>query len=164
MLFKEEQYFKHSKIGKIALAFVGVIFSIILIGLMVSKPESNKKLILAIAVCFASAIPFVLIFLLVKLKVRIDDRDIRYKYAPFVINEKTIKWTEVAEFRVREYSPLKEFGGWGYRRNIFTKKTCLNISGKIGLELKLKNGRTLMIGTQKRSELESFISKLKVNG
>lgn len=44
-------------------------------------------------------------------------------------------------------------GGWGIR--LWTKYgTVYNVSGNKGLFIKLKNGKTMVIGTQKSQELE----------
>ena len=59
---------------------------------------------------------------------------------------------------VRRYSPILEYGGWGYRPG--RKKLALNVSGNQGLEIKFRNGRKLMIGTQKREDLERVIRRL----
>ncbi|MGK0329715.1 MAG: hypothetical protein ACJAXF_003214, partial [Polaribacter sp.] len=68
----------------------------------------------------------------------------------------------------RTYLPISEFGGWGLRGGFFFnkgKEKAVNISGNIGIQLILKSGKKLLIGTQKESEaksvLETYKSKIK---
>jgi hypothetical protein len=62
----------------------------------------------------------------------------------------------VASIEVRKYSPIKEYGGWGFRYG-FKNGKAYNISGNMGLQLILKNGDRILIGTQKPEELETYL-------
>jgi hypothetical protein len=66
----------------------------------------------------------------------------------------------LAEVKVREYRPLAEYGGWGVRG--FGKNRALNVSGNFGLQLVMKDGAKMLIGTQKPQELEDFLKSLPV--
>ena len=50
------------------------------------------------------------------------------------------------------YNPIMDFGGWGYRVSWKGKGTALNVKGNKGIELILKNGKKITIGTQKPEE------------
>ncbi|MDC3336347.1 hypothetical protein OAW23_00610 [Flavobacteriales bacterium] len=158
MLFKEEQYFRNSKVGKICLIVLVFLFLGVIIFDFLNQSSINGSLV--IAEITTTLIPFLLIWTS-KLTTRLDDEKIKYRFTPYNWRIHEIKWSQVTSYQIRKYSPLKEFGGFGYRKKLFAKTVCLNISGNIGLELKLKNGRTLLIGTQRKDKLQSFLMRLK---
>ncbi len=43
------------------------------------------------------------------------------------------------------------------------KGTAYNVSGKIGLQLELKNGKKILIGTRKPEEIENLLHHLNVD-
>jgi len=103
------------------------------------------------------AVVFIL-FLYLKLKTRIDEKGVYYQFFPFQWNSKFIPWKNIDKCYVRKYNAITEFGGWGikfsFRKNIGKAVTT---KGKIGLQLELKNGNKILIGTQKKEELKRTI-------
>jgi hypothetical protein len=102
-----------------------------------------------------------------KLKTRIDEKGIHYQFFPFHFSLKTITWSEINAAKIRTYYPISEYGGWGLRGGFFLNKSkgnAINISGNIGIQLALKNGNKLLIGTQKKGEvkrvLENYQNKI----
>jgi hypothetical protein len=69
-----------------------------------------------------------------------------------------MKWNEVQQCYIREYSPIFEYGGWGWRYS-FSNGRAYNVSGKIGLQIVLKNGKRILIGTQKANKLKEYIEQ-----
>ncbi len=107
-----------------------------------------------------------LLVILVQLKTKVDENGVTYAYAPFV-STKHIAWKDIELAIVKDYQPIKEFGGWGFRVG-FGKKQALSVWGKKALRLKLKNGKELVLGTQRPEELSAvvqsfFQSHTKVN-
>ena len=108
-----------------------------------------------------------LLIFLIKLTTKIDEKGIQYQFYPFHFSIKKISWNEISKVGVRTYLPISEFGGWGLRGGFFFnkgKEKAVNISGNIGIQLILKSGKKLLIGTQKESEaknvLETYKSKI----
>ena len=97
-----------------------------------------------------------------KLETVIDDRAVYYRFPPFVNREHRLTQEDISEIYVRKYRPIWEYGGWGYRIRP-GKGKALNVSGNIGLQIILKNGKALLIGTAKREELERAVRRLKEN-
>ncbi|HID51898.1 MAG TPA: hypothetical protein EYP41_07675 [Anaerolineae bacterium] len=83
-------------------------------------------------------------------EVRPDGVSIRF----YPLTRRLIPYDQIAQVTPREYSPIKEYGGWGIR-GIPSKsqKMAYNVSGKEGVELVLGDGRTVMLGSQKAQEL-----------
>ena len=84
---------------------------------------------------------------MLKLYTRIDQEGVHYRMKPFQWKFKTIPWAEIDQIYVRKYSPILEYGGWGIRfgRN----GTAYNVSGNQGIQLVLKNGKRILLGTGK---------------
>ncbi|WP_026778144.1 hypothetical protein [Polaribacter sp. Hel_I_88] len=171
-VFKEEQRFTQTWLIIILIISIGVPFLFGVYGIMQQiiyknplgqKPMSDAGLIIFTISMF---ILTVLIFF-IKLTTKIDEKGIHYQFYPFHLSVKTISWSEVSKAGVRTYLPISEFGGWGLRGGFFFNKgkgKAVNISGDIGIQLILKNGKKLLIGTQKESEaksvLETYTSKI----
>lgn len=102
----------------------------------------------------------IVLFVFLKLKTRIDEKGIHYQFLPVHFSEKSIVWEDIDQCFVRKYKPLTEYGGWGIR-GLGKKNKAYNTKGSIGLQLILKNGRKLLIGTQKRDEIEQVIKTYK---
>lgn len=107
-------------------------------------------------------ISFVLIFgllLLLKLQTEITTEGISVRFFPF-LRLKSFAWNEFDQVYIRQYKPLIEYGGWGIRG--VRKNRAFNVSGKFGIQLIMKNGNKLLIGTKKPSEIEMVLKKLSL--
>jgi hypothetical protein len=91
-----------------------------------------------------------------KLKTRIDEMGIQYRFIPFHFSDRLIAWNDISKCYVRKYNPIVEYGGWGLKGGKLWNKRkgiAYNVRGNIGLQLVLKNGKKILIGTQKENEL-----------
>ena len=82
-----------------------------------------------------------------------------------------MQWSEIDKAYVRQYDALGEYGGWGLKGGKLWKKEkgkAINVSGDIGIQLELKDGKKLLIGTQMKTEVESVLktyeTKINNNG
>ncbi len=83
---------------------------------------------------------------------------ISYRYAPFHKSANVLTRDQISECYVRFYSPVREFGGWGMRTALNKKNgKAYNVSGKVGIQLELKDGRKILIGTNKGKEAEQAL-------
>jgi hypothetical protein len=85
-----------------------------------------------------------------KLYTRIDADGVHYRMFPFHFREQTLPWEEVDQIHVRQYSPILEYGGWGIRYGRNGK--AFNVRGNYGIQIVKKNGKRLLIGTQRPDE------------
>ncbi|EDP94246.1 hypothetical protein U8527_07445 [Kordia algicida OT-1] len=118
-----------------------------------SKPMSDTGLIIF------SIFIFLLIglFLVLRLKTNIDRAGIKMQYVPFV--KKNVSWNDVESVEVLDYGFV---GGWGIR--LWTVYgTVYNVKGSKGVAIKLTNGKKFLIGTQKATELEEVLRKIRQN-
>ncbi|MGC9330462.1 MAG: hypothetical protein ACP5DZ_01135 [Bacteroidales bacterium] len=113
------------------------------------------------ALCFMPLIPaFLLAFLYMnRLETVVTKKGVWLKYKPYHGKYRFYPWSEIENAYVRIYQPMKEYGGYGIRLLSGKSSGAYNVSGKTGLQLVFKNGRHLLIGTQKGDELKSVISQ-----
>ena len=57
-------------------------------------------------------------------------------------------------------SPIAEFGGWGIRYG-FGAGWVWNVSGNMGVQLELDNGRKVLIGSQRPAELKDALDRAR---
>jgi hypothetical protein len=151
-VFKEQQRFTQTWL--IVLLAISVIVPIVIIineYLDENTTMSSNEFILTLGGILVS-VTFIFFF---QLKTRIDEFGIHYQFFPFHLSMKTIHWKEINTATVRTYDPIGEFGGWGIKGGLFWDKSkgkCINISGDIGIQLIFKDGKKLLIGTQKKEE------------
>jgi len=90
-----------------------------------------------------------------KLETIVTEKYIQVKYFPFV--NKTFQLNDIEFMSLIDYGFV---GGWGIR--FWTRYgTVYNTSGSKGLHIQLKNGKTLVIGTQKPEKLEKIIKQIQ---
>jgi len=88
----------------------------------------------------------------------IKEDGIQIKFFPFT--DFIIPFNKIKNYKIREYRPIIEYGGWGIRFNQSGK--AYSVSGKIGLQIELSNGKSILIGTQKPDALlQSVIKNFK---
>lgn len=161
ILFKERQRFKQWWLWLIFLGINGFflfgVFKQVISGQQFgNKPMSNEGLILL------TGIVILLTFLLINchLDTIIKKEGVYVRFFPFHLKFKHYEWTELRKSFVREYVPIKEYGGWGLRLGMFTNGTAFNISGNQGLQLEFINNKKLLIGTNKPDELTKILSEI----
>ena len=103
------------------------------------------------------AIP--LLFYLFELRIKVNEDGLHYQFSPFHLKFHTIKMDEIESFKAMEYSPLKEYGGWGLKYGF--KGKAYNVSGNKGVKIFLKNGSNIMFGSQKHQELAKALKMAK---
>lgn len=100
------------------------------------------------------------VFFLMRLRTRIDDKGVHVRFFPFLWKEKTWRWEDIGDVYLKKYSPW-EYGGWGYR---FGKggTTAFTTKGYYGIHFVVKkNGSAILVGTQKPEEVESILKEYK---
>ena len=81
---------------------------------------------------------------------------IQIRYVP--LTSRRIPFGEIERFEARTYSPIREYGGWGLRGWGMDRR-AYNVSGNRGVELTLRDGGRVMIGSQRSEELAQAIAR-----
>jgi len=150
--FREAQKFKQWWVwllvyGGAALTWYGFIQQIILGKPFGTNPAPDWMMWL-MWVAIGLGLP--VFFHVLKLIVEVGHDQIHIRYVPLI--RRTIALDEIESYTVRTYRPIREFGGWGIRWGGHRRR-AYNVSGDQGVDLKLRNGQWLMIGSQKPEEL-----------
>ncbi len=98
-----------------------------------------------------------LFLLFTRLNTRIDQQGVTVKMTPLHWKPRTYKWSDIALANVRTYQPIVEYGGWGWRYSLSGAGIAYNIAGDQGLQLQLKSGKKILIGTQDPETLKRVL-------
>ena len=151
-IFKEEQRFTQWFLWLILISILllfmyGTIQQVFFNISFGNRPMSNTgALITTILFSF-----FVVLFKFLRLNTVINECGISYKFFPINKNHTLITWKNMAGISIIKYRPNSEYGGWGLKHGSYTVK------GNIAIKIQLKNGETLIIGTQKASDVKKVL-------
>ncbi len=166
-VFIEEQRFMQSWILLVVVLTSFLPITLAAKKVIESDGQDQSAIIAMIIVTIVVVLVFVLILFL-RLRTRIDERGIAYRFIPFHFHARFIPWNEIQKAHVRKYNPISEYGGWGIKGGVLRNKKkgiAYNVSGNIGIQLVLKNGKKVLIGTQKEHQVKSVLVRYqdKVN-
>ncbi|WP_339625157.1 hypothetical protein [uncultured Winogradskyella sp.] len=160
-VFEEEQRF--NQVWLIVLILVSVFIPLIIIVITYLKDSNtftvNELLLTIGSIVLASGVIFVF-----KLSTRIDEKGIHYKFFPFHWMYKCIQWNDINKAHVRHYDALNEYGGWGLKGGALWNKEkgkAINVSGSIGIQLELKTGKKVLIGTQQEKDAKNVLANYR---
>jgi len=128
-----------------------------------NHPMSDTGLMIVTALMLI----FSLFFIFMRMETIIDNTGISIRYIPLLWRFRTIPWDEIEEVYVRKYNALMENRGWGIQSNFslfrignaFSSSTAYTLYGNTGLQLKLKNGKRVLVGTQRGEEIEEILEQ-----
>lgn len=149
ILFREEQGFTQWFIwallfGLVGIPLYGIVQQILLKEPFGDHPMSDWGLILFLI----GTLLFCYFFWSVRLKTTISKDHVHIQFRPLA--NKKVYWRDVAKAEVVQYSP---WIGYGLRLST-SYGTVYNTRGNKGLQLILKEGKKMMIGTQRPREME----------
>jgi hypothetical protein len=155
ILFEEKQSFRQLWLWMVLLTINGILVygmfqQFVLHIPFGNNPMSNNGYILTVIFIMV----FNAFFFMLQLRTRIDEEGIFIRFFPIHRKYKSYLWTSICKAYIREYKPIREYGGWGLRLGAY------NVSGNKGLQLEFKNGDKLLIGTNKPDELNAVIQQL----
>ncbi len=169
IIFEENQKFRQKWIWVLLVFCCGLVYVLfgwaIIQQIIIGKPwgspgkqMSNMGLIIFSIIFYTLVTGLIIIFVKSNLKTIITKNYIHLKFSPFHLKGVKITKDEITSYEVKEYHPIKEFGGWGIRFRTKGKK-AYNVSGNKGLELKFKNSNSLLVGTQKAKEINEAMKQ-----
>lgn len=151
--YTESQRMFDSTFNKIIILLVVILFGKILYTNITEGFQTSSILsLILLPIC-------IILFVVFKVKTNITQESINVKIVPFNLTNQTILWNDTKKVEVVQYSALKEYGGWGYRRNKTGR--AINPSGKFGLKIYFKDGTHLLVGTRRPEELQQFLKSIK---
>jgi hypothetical protein len=161
-LFTERQSFRQWWLWAILFGINGLFLFTVSVQIGTGRPVGDKPVSdPGLLVMFALSLVFTGIFILFRLETRISREAVRIRFSPLHRSWRVYLWTDIREARIRSYSPIREYGGWGIRYGLGGRGMAYNVSGREGLQLVFHNGKKLLIGTAKGEELALVLEKLQ---
>lgn len=163
VLFHEEQQFRQRWIWlliifcilEIPIAGYLMIQQLILGHPVGDQPIPNSILVIVGFLMLLIGIGIPGLFYILKLISEVERDGILIRFYPFI--HRKILFSDIKHYETRTYHPLTEYGGWGIR--IGWKGIAYNVSGNRGVQLILKNGKRILIGSQKPEDFVLAIQK-----
>lgn len=168
VLFSEEQRFTQWWIKLLGLASLLTVLIPISIGIykqaVLGEPFGDKSASLeeltvtGIVSVVVAIFVFVVIFTS-QLKTKITTDAFYVIYLPFRRKWKKITPKQIVKYEIRTYRAKREYGGHGIK----TRRkygSAYTISGNVGIQFYLDDGKKLLIGTQKKQAIEYAMRKL----
>jgi len=162
-VFREEQRF--TQLWIIVLIAVSALIPLVIILSQYLKNE-NAFTATELVITLSLGVCLPLIIFLFKLYTRIDEKGVHYRFSPFHFKLKTIQWSKISKAYVRKYDAISEYGGWGLKGGYFWRKskgTAINVSGDIGIQLELENGKRILIGTKLEQQAKEVLNYYSSN-
>lgn len=109
---------------------------------------------------FLVALPLLLLLLFATMRLDTEIRTdgIYVRFFPAGRQYKKYAWEDLEQLFVRQYEPIREYGGWGIRGGKHNR--AYNISGNQGLQLIFKDKKRVLIGTKRPDELAALLASL----
>jgi len=163
LIFREEQRFP---LWLRLLLIVSMVFMVALGGFALRDAVSKQgtadvlPLILLIVTMIILPIAVAALFLIMKLETEVRSDGLHVRFFPIHIRYKKFTADDLGEYYARTYRPILEYGGWGIRYSLGKSGKAYNVSGNKGVQLILRNGKRLLIGSQKCDELAEALSSI----
>jgi hypothetical protein len=152
--FKEVQHFR--QLWLILLVLFSTVPAIVIVAFVPDEEEIWVKLVVISILILTLAMIFI-----IRLETEITKEGIRYKFWPFHPKPRMIRYEDIKKIEVRKYEPLSEYGGWGIKGT--SKNRAYNVSGTIGIQIELKSGKKLLLGTNKKDEAETIVRRIELS-
>jgi hypothetical protein len=159
-LFCESQPFRIWWLWLILLVPVTISWWIFVVQIGFGIPVGNHPapdiVTVIIWLIFGLGLPIIAYFMKLTTEVRADGVRLRF----FPSYSRTIALDDIVAYQARQYSPIREYGGWGIRYSGRGKRAYI-VGGNIGVELELADRTRLLIGSQRPEEFASAIGAAK---
>jgi len=124
-----------------------------------NHPMSNQGLLAVSLLVLLFDAGLLALFLGANLRTEVRDDGLYIRYRPFHFSFHRVPLQDVVQVQAVTYSPLREYGGWGIR---YTRRgKAYNPMGNRGVKLDYRDGRHLLIGSQRPDELAAAISSVR---
>ena len=147
--YHESQRFHGAILGLLVAAFV-VVAVVTIVEVVAGRPAEVWLIVVGPLVVLVVAV----LLSLSHLDVDVTDEGVTIAFR-YVWPARRIGFSEIVGLEVRRYDPLLEYGGWGVR--LGPKGWAYMTSGNEGVQLRLRKGLPVLIGSRNPHELEAAI-------
>jgi hypothetical protein len=127
------------------------------------KPMSDLGLLVTALLIFVVLIISSFLLFNSKLVVEVTNENLHFTFWPYFRKSISYSKSDIEKYEIREYKPIKEYGGWGMKQGKKGVGKAYNVGGNIGLQLYLQDGKKVLIGTQRGDAFLRAINKLMEN-
>ena len=150
-LIKDENFYETQQFRQL---WVWTIILLVMFALITPIFFGVTGIILSIVLVSFSFV-FIFLFWKMKLITTIKEDGINIIFVPFT--NFIIPFSKIKYYKIREYRPIIEYGGWGIRFNKSGK--AYTVCGTTGLQISLLNGKEILIGTQRPDPILESLNK-----
>jgi hypothetical protein len=123
------------------------------------RGENMQPMILVMLVIVViEAVVYYMVFQM-PLQTSIDADGFSYRYFPYVRTKKTIAFNDIQGWKIRKIKSIWEFGGYGYKKYLFSKKIGLIMGGDDVIELRLDSKKIFVFSTHNVYMISSAMKK-----
>lgn len=149
--FREVQRFRQPWLVATLLGVAGVTWWLLARALMGAASPGFLTLALLYWAVFGLLFPLFFLWVL-RLEVEVREDGVYFRFFPLHLTFRRIPFEEVAHCSARTYNPVREYGGWGIRYSLRGGR-AYNVRGNRGVQLVLRNGERILLGSQRAEEL-----------
>ncbi len=120
-----------------------------------NHPTTNGSLITTFLTACGASWGILILFRYARLITVVNREGLRFRFIPFQIKYHTLPWSRIRSAQARQYSPIREYGGWGIRYG--RKGKAYNVSGDRGVEVELADGKSILFGSQRADEFAAAL-------
>lgn len=164
-LFNEEQKFSHPWVWLIIFPVIGSIIYLASYydddgGLDLSTKGGQIGMIILATTFFVMMLGLTTLFYKMKLITQIKRDGIYIKFPPIINKFRFISKKEINRYEIIKYKIGKGYRGRGVNRGTMNNSRTYTVSGKIGLQIYLKDGKKVLIGTQRKEAINTAMQKM----
>ena len=156
-MFREVQRFGQAWIWVLVLLVTGVAWWGAVQQLILKHPFGDKpapdSLMWVLLLVFGIGFP--VFFYSLRLVTEVRAEGLYYRFVPLHRRVHRIAFSEMESAAAVSYRPVRDFGGWGIRYG--PRGKAFNVKGDRGVEIDLKDGNRILIGSQRAEELAMAI-------
>lgn len=156
VLFSEVQRFRQAWLWILVVFLVGLSWYSFLQQIVFKKPfgthPAPDSVVWIIWAVFGIGFP--IFFLNFGMMTELREDGIQVRFFPFY--RRFIDLKDIQNYEVKEYHPLRDYGGWGVRWSL-KKGMAYNVRGNRGVQLELKGGKRVLIGSQEPERLANML-------
>lgn len=153
-VFREVQYFRSLPLMIVIMAAMAGVVILLLCQVPILRQKNGPVAPVLIPAVIMSLV--FLLFIFMRLEVEVHTLSFRYRFFPFLPRWREFELVSVESAEAVSYRPIMEFGGWGirYGRGMW----AYTVSGNRGVIIRMRDGKTFILGTGKPGELQRSLS------
>lgn len=154
MKYKENQRFRRTDIWLLLIALIGgTIYRFT--DLFILHGSGRERDLYLFLLSMLVLLGLSVILLSMRLVTKIDEKGIRFQCYPWHYRTHKVRWEEIAECRIIQMPLGAQLSGWNV--SIGKPELFYSFTGRNGVELHLKDGRYLFIGSRQPEDLAMAI-------